>query len=316
MQYSANLDCHRLAVLYPPKWESRRKEAIHNDVRDRSDAGHMRVSRWSGTASRPRPDSLRGPTQVQIQPGFYRYDAVTVGTHAWHVNFADEELFGYYGTDLFAQDEVQVLEHPALGSAREYLLTKALQQGCLTAKCYPSLVDERGAPTPWLFQGVPRVLSVDTAQLYGNAFAGATSEQLRGAITVGVGGQSSNIVCIAAPRKKHSTKHYTAEVLAAAYDMALAGFSAVAAATPQGTEVVVVTGHWGCGAFGGDRFVMAVVQILAASAAGLDRLVYCAADKDGYQTVCMAREFVAKSRPNVLEALLATKPCWRAGNGT
>lgn len=54
----------------------------------------------------------------------------------WHVNFADYNLFGYYGGNLFAQDEMQVqsrrhallshsmqvMEHPSLGSIREALL--------------------------------------------------------------------------------------------------------------------------------------------------------------------------------------------------
>ena len=40
----------------------------------------------------------------------------------WHVNFADEALFGHYGGGLYAQDEMQVAEMPILASVREYLL--------------------------------------------------------------------------------------------------------------------------------------------------------------------------------------------------
>jgi len=30
----------------------------------------------------------------------------------YYVNFADANLFGFYGTSLFAQDELMTLEHP------------------------------------------------------------------------------------------------------------------------------------------------------------------------------------------------------------
>lgn len=39
----------------------------------------------------------------------------------WHINFADFHLFGFYEGGLFAQDEMQVAEHPILGSIRDYL---------------------------------------------------------------------------------------------------------------------------------------------------------------------------------------------------
>ncbi len=39
----------------------------------------------------------------------------------WWVNFADPHLFVAYGSSLFAQDEIQVAEHPSLGHLREAL---------------------------------------------------------------------------------------------------------------------------------------------------------------------------------------------------
>jgi hypothetical protein len=38
--------------------------------------------------------------------------------------------------------------------------------------------------------------------------------------------------------------------------------------------VAVHTGYWGCGAFGGNRVLMALLQVLAAGMAGVDRLVF------------------------------------------
>jgi endo-1,4-beta-mannosidase len=64
----------------------------------------------------------------------------------WHVNFADPHLFTAYGTSLFTQDEMQVAEHPILGSLREAILSRGL----------PALTVEDGSPTPVLVAGAER----------------------------------------------------------------------------------------------------------------------------------------------------------------
>ena len=56
------------------------------------------------------------PGYFDYTPALDRADAVE-----WHVNFADPHLFVAYGSRLFAQDEMQVAEHPALGSLKEAL---------------------------------------------------------------------------------------------------------------------------------------------------------------------------------------------------
>jgi hypothetical protein len=45
--------------------------------------------------------------------------------------------------------------------------------------------------------------------------------------------------------------------------------------------VVVHTGFWGCGAFGGNRVLMSLVQMLAAQAAGVNALVYHTVSRQG-----------------------------------
>lgn len=42
-------------------------------------------------------------------------------TIEFHVNFADTHLFGYYGGGLFAQDELQVGEHPSCGFTGSFI---------------------------------------------------------------------------------------------------------------------------------------------------------------------------------------------------
>ena len=51
------------------------------------------------------------------------------------------------------------------------------------------------------------------------------------------------------------------------------------------TAVVVETGHWGCGAFGGDREVKAAIQLMAAAQARVDKVVYYTlGNEDGFAT--------------------------------
>ena len=54
-------------------------------------------------------------------------------------------------------------------------------------------------------------------------------------------------------------------------------------ARSRGAEgpVVVHTGFWGCGAFGGNRVLMTALQILAAEMAGLERVVFHTGDASG-----------------------------------
>ncbi len=59
-------------------------------------------------------------TSLEVREGVYDYASATgvAGAVEWHVNFADPRLFTAYGTGFFAQDEMQVAEHPGLGALR------------------------------------------------------------------------------------------------------------------------------------------------------------------------------------------------------
>ncbi len=65
---------------------------------------------------------------------------------------------------------------------------------------------------------------------------------------------------------------------------AYTGFAAAVAESASicaGAPVVVHTGYWGCGVFGGDRVVMSLLQVLAAGMAGVDRLVFHTVSAEG-----------------------------------
>jgi hypothetical protein len=145
-------------------------------------------------------DPVRLDRLVVVRHGYYDYRPMLdpgVGVE-WHVNFADPNLFYAYGSAPFAQDEIQVAEHPVLGSLRE----------ALVAEGRPTTTRENGRPTPVLVMGAERRLSIETVPgagrgrpswLYGRAFARATADAVRQATTRIDPPTISNIVAIAAP---------------------------------------------------------------------------------------------------------------------
>ena len=58
-------------------------------------------------------------------------------------------------------------------------------------------------------------------------------------------------------------------------------------------ETVIHTGWWGCGAFGGNQELMALLQLLAAEWAGVDEVVFHTGT-DGEAALASAREVIAE----------------------
>ena len=249
--------------------------------------------------------SRSSDVQLEVIPGVFEYRASTPADTTWHLNFADRDLFGYYaGTalcilslhtthaaqlkpvqlagPLFAQDEVQVCEHPALASVKEALLKGS--QGHLQ----PATEAPDGHSTPILIQGVDRCLAIDTSAIYGNSFARASQAQVLASAKQLRPPQPSNILAMAAPacRSGHYSKADVLDVLTTA----ICGFAA-ACHTSEGS-CTIASGHWGCGAFGGSRVMMAALQLAAARLAGVHKLLYYAYDDRGAADVHLGRELL------------------------
>jgi len=239
--------------------------------------GQLAYSRWARMRLPDRVDPQQAATLVSARPGFYDYlpalDAET--SLEWHVNFADPRLFVAYGGPLFAQDEMQVAEHPALGALREALL----------AADRPTLTVEDGRATPVLVSGVERRCQVDTRPdaelrrpegLYGNAFGRASADVVARATARIDPPTISNIVAMAAPAGGFG--RYRTDEIEGILVTAFTGYRAALLESRRqcGPDVAVAvhTGYWGCGAFGGNRVLMALLQAVAAQLAGLDRLVF------------------------------------------
>jgi hypothetical protein len=162
-----------LIQTHPPRWTHPNKQAVFRIASDANYpfAGRLIFCRWPAARL---PARVTRRSRVQIMTGMFHYPAETSADVQWHMNFADPELFVAYSGPLLAQDELQVAEHPILGSLRE-----ALHE----AGNSPETVDEDGLPTPVTISGAQRRCAIDTLPnptaerprgLYGNLFAQAS----------------------------------------------------------------------------------------------------------------------------------------------
>ena len=318
-----------LMAEHPPRWDCPQKQAIfaHACPPGTISSSFVAYSRWHAP---PLPDTMAtAPTAGRIvqRPGFYS-DASEhdlPGAFVWHVNFADPQLFGFYRTCLFAQDEIQVMEHPVLGALREALLAEGL----------PTLTVEEGQPTPVLVAGAERRCAIDTrpnpaiglpSGLYGGRnLEQAEPEALRQAVRRLDPPTVTNIIAIAA--LSNGWGAYQREEIVYHLQTAYTGWRAAVLESWQlrgeRCPVVIHTGFWGCGAFGGNRVLMTLLQMLAAEAAGVDRLYVYTADESGPQAYMQAErllnEELAAPEPlptdRLIDRLLAFGFRWGRGTG-
>ena len=281
-------------------------------------SGALTVTRWAAVAL-PATVEL-ATTEIVAMAGSYDYAGDDRGV--WHVNFADRELFVAYGSPLLAQDELQAAEHPVLGAVRE----------ALVAEGQPAWTEDDGQPTPVLVIGAERRCTVETAPdaaagrpygLYGNRFAAASADAIRRSVRVHRPPTRTNLIAIAAPvGDGEYTRPQLARILATAYS----GFAAAVAETRRmwpGAPTEVRTGFWGCGAFGGNRQVMTIMQLLAARLAGLSRLRFYAFDDAGRASFAAGVATLDRavggrggSLDDLIEHLAALGYAWGTSDGT
>jgi hypothetical protein len=287
----------RLVEEHPPRWRHPNKEVVFQVASAAAHPceGRVRYARWP-KADLPHTASSR--SRITVRPGFYDYaPSDRAEAVEWHVNFSDPELFVAYGSQLLAQDELQVAEHPILGSVREALLS--MKRVAVT--CEPW-----GGPTPVTVRGAQRRCAIDTSPdpaggrprgLYGNEFARASREVVRAATRPLSPPTNSNILAISAPPGGHGTYSLdqVRDVLDTAYSGLLAARHESEALAGAGPRTVVHTGFWGCGAFGGNRHLMTMLQGEAADLADVD-LVFHAVDETGVVLVREALDDHARTR--------------------
>jgi len=284
--YREIFDATSLLLEHPPQFRHPHKATLFQIAYAQGVAsgGRIEVTRWAQQVDEP--ISLPRSLAADIEPNFYDYKPVSDARSSleWHVNFADPRLFCAYGSGLFAQDEMQVAEHPVLASVREALLSRGLAA---------RTSDETGG-TPILVGNVERRIEVATNPdaaagrprgLYGNRFAAAPIEAIRRATRQIEPPTLSNIIAMAALScgSADSTENEIEYIFGTAYTAFAAAAGESIRARGPSSQTIVHTGFWGCGAFGGNRRLMVALQALAARAAKISRLVLHAGDSAGVE---------------------------------
>ena len=319
-------DAATLMAEYPPRLHNANKQVVCDIASPPGSVhrGRIGFTRWAAMRIPPHLDPVADQL-VLGAPGFFDYAPTHASEDAieWHVNFADPNLFVAYAGGLFAQDEMQVAEHPALGALRE----------AMAAAGAPATTDGPGGPTPILVTGVERRASVATEPdaaacrprgLYGSAFAAAVPEVIRRATTSVDPPTITNLMAIAAIPGGRGV--YRPDQIEKTLTTAFTGFQAAALESVRlggrGTGVVVHTGYWGCGAFGGNRVLMALLQVVAAQMAGLERLVFHTGAPGGESALAQARRLLQEltrrdgvATEMLLGAIHAQGFAWGVGDG-
>jgi hypothetical protein len=284
--------------------------------------GTLSVSAW-------RPDTTLDAinvcceTVIEANIGIYPYD----DTHAarngseWCVNFADKWLFNYGEGNLLAQDELQIAEHPVSSCLRHAMANSPIK---------PLTRDPQNddAPRPLLVKGILRHVHLDTTTgLYGNAFAYAPAADVIAACTSLKPPTVSNIIAMDAPSGGYGI--YAEHTLLDIWNTALTAFygAVCESRTDNGSGGVctIHTGWWGTGAYGGNRTLMAIMQVVAARAAGVSRLVFHTVDAAGaadFTNACAHLGLDAFIKAETLDPREFLRYCaaqdfrWGVSNGT
>ncbi|MBS1150182.1 MAG: hypothetical protein H6Q89_1880 [Myxococcaceae bacterium] len=275
-----SLDAPQLARKHPPRFTDGNKKLIHAIACPAGvvPGGSLEASRWRAEALPPVVPSRA--VRCEAKAGIYDYPPPEPGTVAWHVNFADASLFYGYGSGLFAQDEMQVAEHPILASLRELLLAESIAN-------FPPLTTENDLATPVLVMGAERSCAIVTERggrsIYGNAMHRAHPDTIRELVTRLDPPTTTHVLAMEAP--PGGSGRYGPDQLSRVVRIATTGFAAAReesrrAGGPE-ARTVIHTGHWGCGAYGGNQRLMALLQLMSARLAEIDQLVFHTFDPAG-----------------------------------
>eukprot|EP01111_Echinosteliopsis_oligospora_P012880 TRINITY_DN4480_c0_g1_i1.p1 TRINITY_DN4480_c0_g1~~TRINITY_DN4480_c0_g1_i1.p1 ORF type:complete len:335 (+),score=80.73 TRINITY_DN4480_c0_g1_i1:37-1041(+) len=317
-----------LSNKFPPVFTNGHKKYIYNNMPPLNadfDSQEIRVTKWDGFDFPEHIPKL--VTKQTMHVDSFTYPQPQAGTTEWHVNFADAYLFGFYGGGLFAQDEKQAMEMPCLASVKEMM--EAETKINRAAMPMTRVMSKKGGmySTPVLIKGALRRVDVDTTPcaprpngLYGRAFSNSTLDQVKSALTYLQPPTVVNIIAIEAP--KGGRKLYTVNQIADAFGTAYSGF--IAAKIESNSEKVIIhTGNWGTGAFGGNKILMACLQMIAAQVAEIDELIFHSFDelsageylkgKKLFEELCFSGDKVVVD--SVLDSLLQQNFLWGVSDG-
>ena len=317
------IDATTITASFRPRFHHPNKELLYELAYslDPQASGEVTCSRW---LPRELPQELQSDSRspnVSSKHGYFNYEkCLDPSLVDWYLNFANGDVFSAWATSLFAQDEMQVAEHPVLAAIRAASTREGFSMFCVQ--------DDK--PMPILFAGVERHLRIDTAPkkglpsgLYGNALRRATPEQVQTAATVISPPTKSNILAIEAPA--YGEGFYVASQI---HDILVTAYSGYAAAKDFSCEmpgienIRINTGFWGCGAYGGNRVLMTILQIYASEMAGVKELRFFVGDEigktafdEGLHTYQSLRDSASKIPQKFIQIVEEMKFSWGESDG-
>jgi len=185
------------------------------------------------------------------------------------------------------------------------------------------------------------VINLDTKNIYGNAFVKATEEQLQNAFKPVQPPQVVNLIAIEAP--SYGEGRYTHEQIEYILTTCFTGFKAAqmlankthAMNTGVSTQsrrpsnsgdtnslrTIIHTGWWGCGAYGNNRQMMLITQILAAHWAQINKIIFHTQTTEHQNDIDAAKEVVnklvqEKNIKEVIDKLVNLNLEWEKSNNT
>ncbi len=139
---------------YPPQFKDKNKRFIFDLLNKNnkylpSPNKSILITRWKPFIPFIESNTSTA-TKVLIKPDVFDYKPDSKGdTVEWYLNFANSDLFAYYGGPLLAQDELQVLECIELGALREYFVQTVNTVGSRTVGS--DAHSNKSVPTPSMF---------------------------------------------------------------------------------------------------------------------------------------------------------------------
>ena len=140
---------------YPPRFKDRNKRLIVdllnvNEQYSPASNKSILITQWKPFIPLIESEQTT-QTTVTFQADVFNYQSDgNDQTVEWYLNFANNDLFAYYGGSLLAQDELQVLECLELGALREYLVQTTNTIGSRTVGSY----GHDTVPTPSRFSWI------------------------------------------------------------------------------------------------------------------------------------------------------------------
>ena len=174
------------------------------------------------------------------------------------------------------------------------------------------------------------MINLDTTEIYGNAFARASDEQLRKAFSR-IPSQAVNLIAIEAP--SYGAGRYTPEQVRYILTACYTGFKAAqilankthamntASTSTDSFRTIIHTGWWGCGAYGNNRQMMLITQMLAAHWAQVDEIHFHTQNLEHKDDIKKAEEIFGqlqekKQVEEVIEEILKLNLEWEKSNNT